>query len=361
MHTLKRKYLYSIFVPLSTESHPYLKLLYSELKKLGLTVYSLDMKRRNIVINFLHLMKSNIIHLHWIEYYVRKKNRLLSFFALIAYILLLVSLKYLLRKKIIITLHNVIPHELQYYEIDYVNFLLSLQLASAIIVHNKYSKKKTAALYYIDPQKIHIVPHGHFIGYYPNVVTREEARKRLKISDNKIVITFFGNIREYKGINLLSRIIGDITNKHDVLFLICGKVHSKKLLKKLFKIRMLYRDNVKIIPQYIPDDFIQVVLNATDIGILPFSKIWTSGTLLLFLSFGIPVIVPHLEPIVELLGDKGIYYKPNDAESLSCAIEYAINNLDKLKKMREELREMIKKYDWKMIAKETLRIYLSAD
>ena len=125
-------------------SHPYLELLHAQLKNKNVEIYECE-SRLDLVNG---LRKVDIVHLHWIEGYFSVPNHkyftLLKSFISINY---LIFVKYIARKKIAITLHNLLPHENQYPTIQHKTFELSLKLAGGVIVHNNYSKKMAYCMY----------------------------------------------------------------------------------------------------------------------------------------------------------------------------------------------------------------------
>ena len=97
---------------------------------------------------------------------------------------------------------------------EHIIFTLALRLSDGIIVHNNYAKEFVINVYKPHLDRIFVIPHGNYLEYFPDSnITREEAKKTLGILPNKIVFIFFGNIRPYKGINLLLASFGQGQSK----------------------------------------------------------------------------------------------------------------------------------------------------
>lgn len=344
-----------IAVPAKISSHPYLKLLYEHLKKQHLYIVSFD-NMADFIMNFL---RCQIIHLHWIEYYIRSKRKILSLLKFFVYLASLIIFKFPMRKKIVVTLHNIIPHEKISQRLEFLGFMLTLKLADKIIVHNNYSLRVASNLYDIPSKKFYVIPHGNFIGYYQNNLTKESARNMLKIPLHAFAILYLGHIRDYKGVEKLIEVFHELLKiRKDLYLIICGLPHNSKVIRLLQDFYNEFKEQVMLRLGYIPDKEIQVYMNAADIGIIPYERVTTPGSLILFMSFQKPVIVPRLRPIIEILEEDGLYYLPGHNKNLSEVIlrVMELGHYD-LYAFSKKLFEKVKKYDWKDIALLTKRLY----
>lgn len=350
---MAKTYHFKVLVSQRPYTHPYLQQLYSRVSNRGVTVYG-----PKSVSDFLKKsLKANIIHLHWIEYFIRSKGLLPSLLKALTFISGVLCLK-LLGKKVVITLHNIKPHESLHPRLEHIGFKSCLRIANAVIVHNEYSKRETLALYKITDRKVHIILHGNFVSYYPNVMSKEKARNILKIPKNKFVTLYFGMIRPYKGLNDLISALDDILTKEgNIVAVICGQAQDKNLKANLLQFSAKFSGSCVIRLEYIPDNEVQIFMNAADVGILPYEDITTSGALMLFMSFQKPVIVPDLEPIREMLGENGIYFKAGDVKNLEAAI-FNSRRMD-LADMSQRAYAKALEFDWDNIAAETVAVYKS--
>ncbi len=359
METKKKQNKLEICLLQDIHSHPYLYLLYSSLEKLGCKIKCF--KTKQLYRLFIRILINNsckLLHLHWIESLFRAFSWKKTLLRSILLTLFLLLTKYVFKKRIIITIHNLFPHERLFPYLENWVFYTVLMISDAIIAHNNYTKLFLIKYYKQKPQKIKVIPHGNFIEYYPSNISREEARKTLNIPRDKIVLLFLGAIRKYKGLEEALPVLEEILSKYEQFYvMICGKPYDEELADRIRGFCNKYPDKCFIRLEYIPDEEIQLFMKASDVGIIPYSRVTTSGSALLFLSFGKPVIVPKLPPIVEQVGDAGIYYRPGDKESLKRAILELVNiDLESLSK--KAYRKALE-YDWNIIARETLKLYIS--
>ncbi len=337
-------------------ANPYSTLLHAQIKERGFTVWEHKKGRLEWLS---HLGKAGIIHLHWIEYFfIVRKYKWLTPSRSFLYIGFLIFVKYVLRKKIVVTLHNLVSHERLYPRLEHRMFALTLKLADGVIVHNDYSKKEACRMYNTDENKIRIIPHGNFSSYYPDHISKEAARDILKIPKNKFVMLAFGIIRQYKGVEeLLDILEALLVDEKGLFIIIAGTCNDDTLAKRLKEFSNRFEQNSLVRTEFIPDEDVQILMNASDVGILPYLEITTSGALLLCMSFRKPVIVPDLEPVKELLQDSGIYYKHGNSQDLAKVIIKAKSGSYNLEKLSQEVFQISQKYQWDDIADKTVEFY----
>ena len=117
-------------------------------------------------------------------------------------------------KKMIITAHNVAPHEQNGGKSPYVDIY---NICDAIIVHNEVCKKILINDNQINEEKIAVIPHGTYNTF--------QIKKLLLQKTDKIEFLQFGLIRKYKGISTLIQAINMLPEsyKKQVHFTIAGR------------------------------------------------------------------------------------------------------------------------------------------
>lgn len=369
-------------------SQPYLALLYSSLSKnkyhifyskeymeqipssydsitgINLQEFENHQYAYKALILYNQLQAFDIVHFHWIEYiYLSHSGFIKKIIAIFSFIILTFYMRYIIHTKIVITFHNVESHNQFNPKLEKMLFKYCIRCAHAIIVHNEYSKEFLVSHYDQNQaykKKFHIIPHGNYSSYYSNTISQKDARKTLSLPSDAFVLLMFGEMRpEVKGIEdvilMLKKNMKTI-RKSKLYFLFAGKPKSQDIPRDIETIAALYPDHIQYNFQYIPDEDVQVYLNACDVGILPYRRISTSGVLMLYLSFGKPVIVSQLSPFVELLGEEySLYCEPQNPVSLMRTIEKARNM--SLSDVSRSYKNVINCYNWDKIAKATEHVY----
>lgn len=232
---------------------------------------------------------------------------------------LLVILSKLVSRKVVVTIHGVIPLKLledQEFKkengIQGPSLILKLGLilvtklmvlpSDKVIVHEQFLKKYLVEDYKENPRKIIVIPHGvEDLESLP----KDEAKKRLGL-EGKTALLYFGYLTGYKGIEELLEAYKEIAKKiPNTVLIIAGGPHPRlvkerwyrewisSLVKKALNIQQEVGDNGKIIfVGYVPEDKIPLYFSAADIVVLPYkARIAASGPEALAIAFERPVIV----------------------------------------------------------------------
>jgi beta-1,4-mannosyltransferase len=142
------------------------------------------------------------------------------------------------------------------------------------------------------------IPHPHYGGMYPSAIAKPAARQPLGIPDDAIVLCSLGGIRPNKG--TAEMIEAFVSCAHDDEYLIVGgQCNNQNYLDRL---RELVGDsnNVRVIDRFLSDRQVSDIMSAADACMMNFQSILNSGSVLLGLSFGKPVITPFHGSIGEL-------------------------------------------------------------
>jgi len=327
----------TVFARVSNTLNPYILLFKETLERQGISV-NLE---REFNLNWL-LSNSkfcNCIHFHWINSIYQPPKRqysskltkrfmgmryLKAFRSLIHLINVTIALLFarLHGKTIIYTVHD-----LEWFGLTRGFYLILRRIAHHVVmklshyihVHNHYSRMFIETRYKRKDGVI-VIPHGNYIGYYPNNTSKYDARRQLGLEIEDFVYLFFGTLRPYKGLEDLLDAFSKL-EMPPARLLIAGPVLAKPAYKSMLE--EFSRDNpaIKLVPEFISDENIQLYMNACDICVLPYKYITTSGAAALALSFGRPIIAPAITCFPELITpETGILYDPIDQNALTSAL-----------------------------------------
>lgn len=348
-----------LFIPFYHEN-PYQKNLADALKCIGVNVISVNYTPGHlfpILKTAITNWKPDIIHLHWTDRLLLAKSRPLNILKSLRFIFELCLIKFL-GIKLVWTVHNLFNHEEKAPILEkYFHRFLCLYFYNQIIVMSASGVKSIIKAYRLPNTikiKINIVPHGHYINNYRNIITKNQAREKLSISENSTVFLFFGIIRPYKGVLSLAEDFSKIISP-DKLLIIAGKPSTKFLENMLMEYSRRY-NQIKTYLHFIPDNEIEIYMNAADAVVLPFQDILNSGSTILAMSFAKAVIAPNIGCIPELI-DKGggFLYNPNRKSNLANAINEAQTS-DLLSMGLHNYNKVIT-YTWEDIARRTKSVY----
>lgn len=297
----------------------------------------------------------NVLHLHWLTPYIKGE----TWFTNLVYsskFLIDIFLVRCLGIKVVWTIHNQISHNCAFPRLDLWLRKNIARLVDKIIVHNSSNVSFLVKDWKIDRAKIEVIPHGHYRDAYKKSIEQVEARNKLNLPLNGRIYLNLGMLRPYKGIENLLDVWRNNRNsfKGDTL-LIAGKPLDEEYGTKIAKLAESI-PNVVLYSDFIESDRIHLFYSAADVVILPFTNILTSGSLILAMSYGKPVIAPKQGGIVETVGEaNSLLYDPQKEESLLQA--WKKSTRINLKELSQEVVISCDRLSWDKIALQTKQTY----
>lgn len=304
-----------------------------------------------------HLASADILHIHWIEHlylapsaWQRRKGFLSVMMALL--------LARLAGKRIVYTVHNLDQHEGRSPLLNRLANHAIFHLAHAVHVHDT-SVAEVVARRYHRRKNVFVIPHGSYIGAYPDTTDRQNARRHLEakgipVGQDTFLFLFLGQVRPYKGVESLIAAFRQV-DAPGVRLLIAGKAEEPAYAAH---IRTLAQEDARIVTHltYVADDELQYFFRAADVCVFPYRRITTSGAALLAFSFGCPIIAPALGPFRDLATDgRGLLYRPNDVKGLARVLEQALRGA--LMRGGEQARRFAESLNWTTLGHAHVRVY----
>jgi len=306
-----------LFLPNWGKANPYQNLLADALGRQGYAVTLCDYPKARLPLIRLLMQHPDvgILHLHWINPWIKShfwsSNPLKRF----AKLLLLVAdlrLCRLLGVRTVWTVHNRVSHE----SADSAwELRLRRQIARHVevcLVHSRSAVRVLEQSYGLPlAAKTRVVPHASYVGQYPPA--KPEAvtlvRHELGLKDSDFVYLFIGAIRRYKGIDALIEAFGALPARNARLVIV-GSVLDPQMGDWL-RDKAAADARIVLRPEYVADEAIPVYLGLASVVVLPFSQTLTSGSALLAMSFGKPLILPETARVYDFPGDRGaLYFAP---------------------------------------------------
>lgn len=347
-----------MFIPDFTEGNPYQRLLRDGLHKEGIAVsVATGVGRLPIRGSVGILGKPDVLHIHWPHGFIVALTSAKTFVKGLRFLLELLLLK-VNGVKIVWTVHNLLQHERRHPLLELLFTYVAVRLYDHLIVHCDYAREAVMKTYRLPQRlrkKISVIPHGHYRGCYENSVSRPMARQKLGLEDEEIVFLYIGQIRPYKGVLQLVDTFLNLDVRRARL-VVAGKPATGQLKAEVE--RKAQRDPYVLLKlQFIPDDELQIYLNAADVVVLPYQDSLTSGATVLAMSFGRAVIAPRLGCVAELIEEEkgGFLYDPMEEQGLARAMRKAAA-ADLLVMGEYNLRKA-RELDWARIAHATLEVY----
>jgi glycosyltransferase involved in cell wall biosynthesis len=321
--------------PRRLESNPYCELLYDHVERLGVEV--LD-GRSGLRWLFAHRGRARAIHLHWPErHFVR--GRVGSALAFALRLLVARALGY----RIVWTVHNLAPHE----DAGLADRLVraALTRVATLVVHCEAARRLLGS----PGRRAFVIPHGTYVGRYPNGITRAAARARLGLEPDAHVLLAFGQVRPYKGLDALLTAFAALPRSDARLVIAGAPVSGARLPEPL-------DPRVRLFLRHVPDAEVQVFFNAADVVVLAYRAVLTSGAAMLALSFGRGIVGPRVGCLAQLEhSGAALLYDPEMQDGLAAALVRALEADPGA--LGERARRFARSLSWDAIARRHLAAY----
>ncbi|MGD8394528.1 MAG: glycosyltransferase [Candidatus Eiseniibacteriota bacterium] len=308
-------------VPVRVPTNPYAELLARAVTAAGAEV--VDPGRPGWRWLWSARRRVDVLHLHWLHVFYRRDDASRKSVVLALCFAKMLLFARLLGYRLVWTMHNAQPHDSPTPLADHIAHLAAMNL-SEVVIHCEAARPLLRGRKLFGG--VHAIPHGSYEGVYPDTVRRPEARVRLGLADDRVVFLAFGLIRGYKGIRRLVESFASMargTPRGDrATLLVVGRPREAVDREAVEALRAAYRDvDVRWCLDYVPDAMVQVYMRAADYAVAAFERILVSGSAILALSFGLPLVAPRLGSLPELVGDDaGILYEPPDGLAAALAL-----------------------------------------
>lgn len=166
------------------------------------------------------------------------------------------------------------------------------------------------------------------------------ARKQLQLSDETFIVSYFGLIRAYKGVDILLKAFREQLSQLDnFLLMIIGKSNDIATSQELEEIAT--HDKIIVINDYVPNNDVWLYHLAADVMVFPYRSITQSAALITAMGFGLPVIVTDVGGFPETIDGNGYIVPSEDAVALANSIIHAYQNRDELLTMGKKSKQII--------------------
>jgi D-inositol-3-phosphate glycosyltransferase len=243
--------------------------------------------------------------------------------------------------KVLVICDNVIPHDrkpgdnrLTKYFFNSADYFILL------------SEKVKDDLLTLKPDAKHkVIPHPIYSNF-GSPISKDEARKKLKLTEEKLIL-FFGFIRDYKGLDVLLEAMAELKDKIDVKLIVAGEFYSpkEKYIKLIDKLKI--KENIFLFTDFIPTSEVKYFFSACDVVVLPYKDATQSGIVQIAMNFKKPVIASNVGGLGEVVHNNktGFIVEKENPTQLAEAI---LNFYDakKEKEFIDNIENEMSKYSW---------------
>ena len=330
--------------------NPYTRLWRESLGLQGVE-FSVASRPQDFLLRALSPASLDLVHLHWVHPVSR--NFLLG---LLKFLMFQVALLFFRLRgvKIYWAVHNLLPHERQHLWLDRLNNWLVARFVTGVFVHGQSAIPLVSQTLALPESRIHCAMHGNYAGVMPSVAVTEVDVEPMPGRH----FLYFGLVRPYKGVlDLLGQyaaipLPGSLT--------IAGDPQGAAM-RQAVEAAAAGDSRIVLHLGYLEDEDLAHLIHSADVVVLPFHEVFTSGSLVMALTMGKPVILPRVGLLSEYVDeDCAFFYQPGDVDGLAAALQRAAAcDRAVLHRMGLAAAQRAQALDWFRIAEGIARVYRS--
>ena len=254
--------------------------------------------------------------------------------------------------KIICIADNILPHEKRFGDKPFTRYFIKPVDAFITMSEKVFNDLKT-----FTSKKAVLINHPLYDNFGEKI-SKQEARKKLGIENEELVILFFGFIRKYKGLDILldaMKIISGNPQTRKPKLLIAGEFYDDKKIYDEQIDRLGIREQLILHTNFIPDGEVKNYMCAADVVIQPYRNATQSGVIPLAYHYEVPMIVTNVGGLPAMVPDNkvGLVAEPT-AESLAKKI---VEYFDKGENyFLPSLLEEKKRFSWAKLLQSILEV-----
>jgi glycosyltransferase involved in cell wall biosynthesis len=295
------------------KSNPYQDLLYGAMRPHGVEISYLARLTPSKTVNILllpaemavrRLGGARVVHLHWVWAFgldISSRSRLVTRATEVWFVMWLWTLR-LLGMRLVWTAHNVLPLT-PVFTNDLRARRRLITRCDLVIAHSKATLEQLGARLGVVPRRSVIIPHGPFTSAVDSASLRTPGDGK-----GPRRLLFFGKVRPYKGIDTLLAAFAAMPPDLDVHLSVAGECTNAELRAELTEFAGRSGGRVTLQLERIPETQLAELLERADAMVLPYRQITTSGSGMLGLGHGRPLVVPDVPELAELPDDAVFRY-----------------------------------------------------
>jgi glycosyltransferase involved in cell wall biosynthesis len=290
---------------LPRDPNPYQEALYAEMRQLGVEVRYGGALTPSRTLNLLLLPAElavarmrgwSVLHVHWVFGFALPGSSRVPFLRRVAqgWFEFVLATARRLGTHVVWTAHNVLPHERVFH--DDVEARRALVCASDLVIaHSDSALTGLRDVVGATPRRGVVIPHG------PPAAEFEAATLRPPGSGSRPrTFSFVGKIFDYKGVEDLIVAAARLGPSADARVVIAGHCPDAGLRARLTRSAGPLGGRVELRLGWVADAELTDLLAGADAVVLPFRRVTTSGSALLAMAHGRPVVLPDLPAFKEL-------------------------------------------------------------
>lgn len=255
---------------------------------------------------------------------------------------------YLLRKRMVLTMHDPIPHSSNTDFINRFHRWVAFKLIKNFIVLSQSLKENFINTYKLYNKNVSVSRLGTY-----DVLLNVKPQK---IETSSSYILYVGSINPHKGIKFLCEAMNFIKEQiPDLQLIIAGRGNFD------FNIAEYQKNlNIKVINRFLTEEELVYLIHMSKFVVCPYIDATQSGVVMSAFTLNKPVVATNVGALSEMIENRrhGLLVPPQNSKEIAHAIIKMCQGdtlLEMSKNIQEDFREG--KNSWEKIAEETINIY----
>jgi beta-1,4-mannosyltransferase len=240
----------------------------------------------------------DVLHLHWPDALLKNVSGRRQGLRLVALSVLLLWVRRVRHVPIVWTVHNIAPHNgARGWATKWLRLLLTHCVDHQVHLNRLTSSELRRTSPGLARHSYSVIPHGT---YDDELHSRDSTalRAAMKLTQDEIVISFLGTISPYKGAHHLARVFSSWTDEK-VRLVVAGACAVDTLREELL-LRAAADPRIHLDLTWLTTPQLASYLDLSNVVVFPYTRVLNSGSVMLALSAGRPVIAPRLGSLSEI-------------------------------------------------------------
>jgi len=253
--------------------------------------------------------RPDVIHYDWIQRFFMRRRPFWTLVHAPLFIAEIALVKRVFGCKVVWTLHNLGSHDTEPSRVEAWTRRRFANACDWVRVFQQSTVARARQLLGQKETRFKVVPEGSYVGHYPDGAQAEPSREALGLPRNSFVLLYLGNVRPYKGLEELVQAFEEVSEPGWHL-VVAGRPYDEAYARTLIQ-RIEGLGGISCFLRFIRDEELQTFFSASDVVVLPFRAIENSGSAILAMGFGKPVLAPRLGALADRLSDQAeLLYSP---------------------------------------------------
>jgi glycosyltransferase involved in cell wall biosynthesis len=248
---------------------------------------------------------------------------------------------------------------LYWYVFSYRTVVSTFNHADAIASEGDLQSREIMELFKVPKEKIFTLPDGVELDFVQKCISSSKiTREELGIQDADLVLINVNRLAPNKGVNYLIDALWILNNRNklNTKLILVGAGPEEQRIKGQIK-RLRLEDKV-VHFKNIPDEKMFQLYTLADISVTPTLYEGLPLVILEAMACGKPIVASNVSEVPQVVkhGENGFLVPPRDPNAIANAV-LEIYDKDLFRKMGNKSKEIVKDYDWNIIAKKAISKY----